>query len=66
MVKIAGNPPSVGKTNIVPFKVFSSPVRVRYYALPLFSDYILSMGRWHCHFVLSHVRLSLVIDIPAV
>lgn len=25
MVKIAGNPPSVGKTNIVPFKVFSSP-----------------------------------------
>lgn len=33
MVKIAGNPPSVGKTNIVPFKVFSSPVRAKYYAL---------------------------------
>lgn len=40
MVKIAGNPPSVGKTNIVPFKVF----RAKYYALLLFSDYILSSG----------------------
>lgn len=44
MVKIAGNPPFVGKTNIVPFKVFSSPVRAKYYALLLFSDYILSSG----------------------
>lgn len=44
MVKIAGNPPSVGKTNIVPFKVFSSLVRAKYYALLLFSDYILSSG----------------------